>query len=109
VITPWIVGLLIGGAICWVVVRRELRKPGALGADGTPVTDDQKRTIRQTAAAIFAGWSIAAVVVALFFGDLASLVLAIIAVGIGLAALIRLGLPRNHPAWQWVAAAISRR
>jgi hypothetical protein len=108
VITAWIVGLLIGEAICWVVVRHELRKPGAPGADG-PVTDDEKRTIRQTAAAIVTGCSITALVVAFFFGTLTSLVLAIIAVGIGLAALIRLGLPRDHPAWRWVADAISRR
>jgi hypothetical protein len=104
-----VVGLMTGGVICWVVVRRSLSKPSSGGADGSPVTDAQKRTIWQTAATIFAAWALLALVIAVVRGEAVGLVLAIVAFGAGLVAVIRLGLPRDHPAWRWVSAAISRR
>jgi hypothetical protein len=107
--TPDVVGLMLGGAICWAVVRRALAKPSAVGDDGNPATDAEKRTIWQTVAAIYIALAFIALVIAVIRGEAAALVLAIIALGVGLVALVRFGLPRAHPAWQRVAAAISRR
>jgi hypothetical protein len=106
---PTVVGLMIGGAISWAITRRALRKPSAVGAGGNHITDAEKRTIWQTLAAIYSVISFAAVAIALVLGETAALILAIISLAAGLVALVRLGLPRDHPAWRWVAAAISRR
>jgi hypothetical protein len=108
-LAAFVVGLMIGGVICWTVVRRALRKPSGGSADGKPATEAEKRTIWQTVAAIYTALAFIVLVVAVIRGETDALVLAIIAFGVGFAALFRLGLPRDHPAWQWVAAAISRR
>jgi hypothetical protein len=108
-LTPVVIGLMIGGAISWVVVRRALREPNAAGTDGGQVTADERRTIWQVVAAIYATLTFVALAAAIVVGDAAALVLAIVAFGVGLLAVLRLGLPRDHPAWRWVAATIWRR
>lgn len=106
-LAPIIVGIMIGGAVCALMVRRSMR-PGAVSSEGEPIGDAERRSAMQTVTFIYALWALPCLLAAIFAGGTAVLVLSAINLAAAVVFLFRLGPPRDHPAWRAVAA-ISRR
>jgi fatty acid desaturase len=107
ILAPIIVGIMIGGVVCALVVRRTMR-PGAVSSEGEPFGDDERRSAMQTVAFIYALWALPCFLAAIFVGGTAVLLLSAINLAAAVVILFRLGPPKDHPAWRAVAS-ISRR
>jgi hypothetical protein len=107
IFAPIIVGIMIGGAVCALVVRRIMR-PGAVSSEGEPIGDAERRSAMQTVAFIYALWALPCFLVAIFVDGTAVLLLSVTNLAAAVVFLFRLGPPRDHPAWRAVAS-ISRR
>jgi hypothetical protein len=103
---PAVVGIAIGGAISALVTWRAMWKPDAVGSDGEPVTDADRRLALQLIAAIYFIFTLGCLIAAVVVGQTGFLVAAAINFAIGCVALGITGLPRGY--WHhW--AAIWRR